>query len=125
MVCTEHTKGSEIVLDVPDGTARWCGSCGSLCGPFGNTVSVGVRYVHGLRRMYHRIGNQFGRIWWNSQVTWVMSNLILVYLETALLSVDDRCTVCAKRTIGPRMILDTPDGSPRWRGSCWFLFRSV
>jgi hypothetical protein len=22
MVCTEHTKGSEIILDVPDGTAR-------------------------------------------------------------------------------------------------------
>jgi hypothetical protein len=24
----------------------------------------------------------------------------------------DRCTVCAKRTIGSEIVLDTPDGSP-------------
>ena len=29
----------------------------------------------------------------------------------------DRCTVCAKRTIGLEIILDAPDGSPRLRGS--------
>jgi len=34
------------------------------------------------------------------QVTWDMWNLILVHLETVLVSVHDRCTVCAKRTIG-------------------------
>jgi hypothetical protein len=32
-------------------------------------------------------------------------------------SVQDRCTVCAKRTIGSEIILDTPDGTPRSRHS--------
>jgi uncharacterized membrane protein len=27
-VCAEHTTGSEIVLDAPDGTIRSCGWCG-------------------------------------------------------------------------------------------------
>jgi hypothetical protein len=46
-------------------------------------------------------------------VTWVMWNLILVHLETLLVSVQDRCTVCAKRTIGSEIILDSTDGTPR------------
>jgi hypothetical protein len=33
-------------------------------------------------------------------VTWVMLNLILVRLDTVLVSVQDRCMVCAKHTIG-------------------------
>jgi hypothetical protein len=40
-----------------------------------------------------------------------MSNLDLVYLETMLVSVQDRCTVCAKRTIVLGIILDAPDCS--------------
>jgi hypothetical protein len=32
-------------------------------------------------------------------------------------SVQDRCTVCAKHTIGIEIILDTPHGTPRSRGS--------
>ena len=28
---------------------------------FGDNVSVGAREVHGLRRMYHRLRNHFGR----------------------------------------------------------------
>ena len=47
------------------------------------------------------------------QVTWDMWNLVLVRLETVLLSVHDRCTVCAKRTIGSEILLDAPDGTPR------------
>ena len=31
---------------------------------------------------------------------WVMWNLVSVHLETVFLSVQDRCPVCAKRTIG-------------------------
>ena len=42
-----------------------------------------------------------------------MWNLILVHLEIALVSMHDRCTVCAKRTIGSKIILDAPDGTPR------------
>jgi hypothetical protein len=32
-------------------------------------------------------------------------------------SVQDRCTVCAKHTIGSEIVLDAPDGTPTWRGS--------
>jgi hypothetical protein len=42
-----------------------------------------------------------------------MSNVVSVYLDMAFLSVQDRCTVCAKRTIGSELVLDTHDGSPR------------
>ena len=38
----------------------------------------------------------------------VMWNLISVRLGTVLVSVQDRCMVCAKRTIGPEIILDAP-----------------
>ena len=31
--------------------------------------------------------------------------------------VQDRCTVCAKHTMGSEIILDAPDGTPRRRGS--------
>jgi hypothetical protein len=67
VVCAEHTIGSEIILDAPDGT-------------------------HG---------------------EWVMWNLVLVRLETVLVSVQYRCMVCTERTAGSKIILDTPDGTPR------------
>jgi hypothetical protein len=35
------------------------------------------------------------------------------FLETVLASVEDRCTVCTKCTIGSEIILDAPDGTPR------------
>ena len=35
-----------------------------------------------------------------------MSNHVLVRLEMVLVSVQDRCMVCAKRTIGLEIILD-------------------
>ena len=37
-----------------------------------------------------------------------MSNHISVLLEMELVSVQDRCMVCAKRTIGPETVLDAP-----------------
>ena len=36
-----------------------------------------------------------------------------VRLEMVLVLGQDRCTVCAKRTIGSDIILDAPDGTPR------------
>jgi hypothetical protein len=39
--------------------------------------------------------------------------LVLVRLEMVLVSEEDRCTVCAKRTTGSKIILDVPDGTPR------------
>jgi hypothetical protein len=44
-------------------------------------------------------------------VTWVIWNLVLVSLETVLVSVQDRCIVCAKRTLGSEIIFDAPDGT--------------
>jgi hypothetical protein len=37
-------------------------------------------------------------------VTWVMANLVSVRLETVLVSVQYRCMVCTKCTIGPVII---------------------
>jgi hypothetical protein len=42
-----------------------------------------------------------------------MWNLVIVYLETMLVSVQDRCMVFAKRTIVSEIVLDAPDGTPR------------
>ena len=36
-----------------------------------------------------------------------------VRLEMVLVLTEDRCTVCAKRTIGSHIVLDAPDGNPR------------
>jgi hypothetical protein len=46
-------------------------------------------------------------------VTWVMCNLVLVHLRILLVSVQDSCMVCAKHTIGSKMVLDAPDSKPR------------
>ena len=37
-----------------------------------------------------------------------MLNHVSVHLEMVLVSVQDRCTICAKRTIGLEIILDAP-----------------
>ena len=36
-----------------------------------------------------------------------------VRLDIVLVLVKDRCTICAKRTIGSDIIYDAPDGTPR------------
>ena len=36
-----------------------------------------------------------------------------VRLEIMLILTQDRCTVCAERTIGSDIVLDAPDGTPR------------
>ena len=41
-------------------------------------------------------------------MTWVKWNLVSIHLERVLLSVQDRCTVCAKHTIGSEIILVAP-----------------
>ena len=41
-------------------------------------------------------------------MTRVVSNHVLVCLEMVLVSMQDRCVVCAKRTIGSETILDAP-----------------
>ena len=41
-------------------------------------------------------------------MTWVLWNLVLDHLEIVLVSVEDRCTVCAKRTIGLDIVFNAP-----------------
>ena len=41
----------------------------------------------------------------------VMWNLVSVHLEMVFVLVQDRCMVCAKRTIGSEIILDASDGT--------------
>ena len=41
-------------------------------------------------------------------MTWVLWNLVSDRLEIVLVSVEDRCTVCAKRTIGSDIIFNAP-----------------
>ena len=42
-----------------------------------------------------------------------MWNLVSVRLDMVLVSVQDRCMVCAKHTIGSEIVLETPDSTPR------------
>jgi hypothetical protein len=44
---------------------------------------------------------------------WVIWNLVLVYLEMVLAPMQDRCAVCAKRTVWSEIVLDAPDGTPK------------
>jgi hypothetical protein len=41
-----------------------------------------------------------------------MWNLILIRSMIVLVSEQDKCTVCANRTIGLEIVLDAPDGTP-------------
>ena len=64
-------------------------------GLFGDGANIDARQVHNLHGTYHMLGNQFGRTRWNSQLTCVIWNLASACLETVLVSVQYRCTVCA------------------------------
>jgi hypothetical protein len=110
-VCVEHTIGSEIVLDTPYETPRRVGHVESRVGPFGGNVRLGAILVHSLHRMYHMLKNHFGHTRWNSYVTRLKWKLVLVRLETVLILTS--CTVCTECTIGSKIILDAPDGTPR------------
>jgi hypothetical protein len=42
-----------------------------------------------------------------------MWNLVSVRLETVLVSVHERCTICAEHTTGSKIVLDAHDGTAR------------
>ena len=44
-------------------------------------------------------------------MTWVLWNVTCFRLETVLVSVQDRCMVYARCTIGSEIVLDAPDGT--------------
>jgi hypothetical protein len=68
--------------------------------------------MHDLHQTYHRLRNCFGCTGWYSWVTTLKWKLVSVHLDTVLVSVQDRCTVCYKCTIVSEIILDAPDGTP-------------
>jgi hypothetical protein len=111
-VCTERTVGSQIVWDVPDGLVSDMGHVEFRFGPFGDSVSVSAREVHGLHRTYHRHRNRFGCIRWDSLVTRLKWKLGSSCLEIVLHLMHDWCTVCIKRTLGLKIVLEAPDGTP-------------
>ena len=78
--------------------------------PFGDSGSVSA---HGLRQTYHKLINHFGCTRWYSKVMRRKSKLDLVCLEIVLIWTQDRSMVCAERSIGLEIILDTRDGTPR------------
>ena len=47
------THPTELLGDVGDVESRFS--------PFGDSVSIGARYAHGLRKTYHRLSIRFGR----------------------------------------------------------------
>jgi hypothetical protein len=53
----------------PMGLLGDVGHVESHFGPFGESVSVGARLVHGLCETYHRLRNHFGRTGWYFYVT--------------------------------------------------------
>jgi hypothetical protein len=59
------------------------------------------------------------------QGEWVMWNLVSVHLETVSVSLQYRCMVCVECTIGSKIVLDAPDGTPMDEGSCGSTFWSV
>jgi hypothetical protein len=82
-------------------------------GPFGDSVNLDSILVHGLCQMYHRLGNCFGRTRWYSFVMRLKWKLVLIRLEIVLILTQDKCTVCAKSTMGSETILDIPNDTPR------------
>jgi hypothetical protein len=112
-VCVKCTIGSKFVLDAPDGTPRCEAQIEARFGPFEDSVSFIASYVHGLPQMYHSLRNRFGRSGWFSLVTRLKWKLLSVHLCIVLILIQDRCTVCAERTVGSVIILDAPDGNPR------------
>jgi hypothetical protein len=63
--------------------------------------------------------------WTHPKVTKLKWKLDSDRSKIVLILTQDRCTVCAKRTIASEVVLDAPDGTLRWRGSCEISFWSI
>ena len=49
----------------------------------------------------------------------------LSHLEVVQILMQDRCTVCDKHTIGSEIILDAPDGTPRYHRLIYHFGRKI
>ena len=59
-VCAECTSARKSFWAHPIVLIANVGQEESRLDPFGDSVSLGARYVHGLHQMYHGRGNRFG-----------------------------------------------------------------
>jgi hypothetical protein len=66
IVCAEHATGSEIIFH-PMELLGDVGHVESHFGPSRDSVSVGARWVHGLRQTSHWLKNHFGHIRWSDE----------------------------------------------------------
>ena len=57
--------------------------------------------------------NRLGHTKWYFKVMTLKWKLDLVCLEIVLILAEDRCTVCAKHTIGSEIFLEAPDCTTR------------
>jgi hypothetical protein len=82
-------------------------------GPFGDSANLGARLVHGFALNRPQAQKSF----WTHRIEHLGDgghvDLISVRLEIVLVSVQDRCTVCAKHTIASEIVLNAPDDTPR------------
>jgi hypothetical protein len=51
--------------------------------------------------------------------------LTSVHLEIVLILKQGRCTICTERITGSEIVLDTPDETPRLRGSSGISLQSI
>ena len=93
--------------------------------PFGDSINLVARFVHGLPRMYHVHGNHFGHTRSYSKVTLVKRKLVSVRLQIVLISRQQRYMVCVECTMAMEIILGTTDGTPRCLESCGSSCRSI
>jgi hypothetical protein len=77
-------------------------------GPFGDSVYLVARFVHGLHQTCNRLINRFWRTRWNSLVMWVKWKLASVRLEMVLFSAQDSCMVCAECNTGRKSFWPHP-----------------
>jgi hypothetical protein len=80
---------------------------------FGDNVSISARMGHGLYRTYHRHRNCFRCTRWVSKVTRIKWKLSFVRLEIVLVLMQDWGTGCVERSVGSKIVLEAPDGTPR------------
>ena len=65
-ICAKRTIGSDIVFNTPMVILGDEAQVEAPFSPFGDSANLVARLVRGLRRMYHRLGDHFGRTRWNT-----------------------------------------------------------
>ena len=60
-VCTKHTMAEKSFWTHPMVLLGDEAQVEARFGPFGDIANLNTRYVHGLRRTYHRLEKHFGR----------------------------------------------------------------